>query len=227
MNIKKEIFGQCPKGEKVYLYTLVNPNGLTVRITNYGAIITSIEMADKSGKKENIVLGFPTLNEYFSESYRAQYPYFGAVCGRYCNRIGGAGFELDGQHYPLSVNHGKHQLHGGFQGFDSVVWSPKTIEKPDHVGLELKYRSVHLEEGFPGNLDATIVYKLTHKNEFLVEYKAESDKPTVVNLTNHTYFNLTAGKENIFNHQLLINSHKKTVTTPDLIPTGEIGDVTG
>ena len=227
MNIKKEVFGQCPKGEKAFLYTLINPNGITVKITNYGAIITSIEMADKSGKKENIVLGFQTLDEYISANYRANYPYFGAVCGRYCNRIGGGKFDLDGITYQLSINHGPHQLHGGVTGFDSMIWSPKTIEMPDFVGLELKYRSVHLEEGFPGNLDVTILYKLTHKNEFQIEYKATTDRATVVNLTNHTYFNLTSGKENIFNHQLQINGKKRTLTTPDLIPTGKFGEVAG
>ena len=227
MNIKKEVFGQGLKGEKVFLYTLVNPNGITVKITNYGAIITSIEMADKKGNKENIVLGFHSLDEYLSADYRVNYPYFGAVCGRYCNRIGGGKFELDGVTYQLSVNHGPHQLHGGIIGFDSVIWSPKTIEMPDFVGLELKYRSVHLEEGYPGNLDVTILYKLTHKNELQIEYKAVTDRTTVVNLTNHTYFNLTSGKENIFNHQLHINGGKRTVTSPDLIPTGEIVPVAG
>ncbi len=227
MNIKKEIFGQSPRGEKIFLFTLVNPNGIIVKITNYGAIITSVEMADKKGEKENIVLGFNTLEEYLSEEYLAGYPYFGAVCGRYCNRIGNAKFDLDGLNYQLSINHGPHQLHGGKTGFDKMVWVPKTIEMPDFVGLELKYRSVHLEEGYPGNLDVTILYKLTHKNELQVEYKAVTDKPTVVNLTNHTYFNLTGCKENILNHKLQVNSKSRTVTTPDLIPTGEIANVAG
>lgn len=227
MNIKKEVFGQGPKGEKIFLYTLVNPNGVTVKITNYGAIITGIEMADKEGKKENIVLGFRTLEEYLSSDYLANYPYFGAVCGRYCNRIALGKIELDGVTYQLSTNHGPHQLHGGGTGFDKMIWSPKTIEMPDFVGLELKYRSVHLEEGYPGNLDVTVLYKLTHKNEFQIEYKAVTDRTTVVNLTNHTYFNLTSGKENIFNHQLQINGKKRTLTSPDLIPTGEFAEVAG
>lgn len=227
MNIKKEIFGQGPKGEKIFLFTLVNPNGIIVKITNYGATITSIEMADKNGLKENIVLGFPTLEEYLSKEYLAGYPYFGTVCGRYCNRIGQAKFDLDGITYQLSVNHGPHQLHGGTTGFDKMVWAPKTIEKPDFAGVELKYRSVHLEEGFPGNLDVTILYKLTHKNELQIEYKAVTDKPTVVNLTNHTYFNLSSCKEDIKNHHLQVNGHKRTLTTPDLIPTGEIAEVAG
>jgi aldose 1-epimerase len=125
------------------------------------------------------------------------------------------------------VNHGPHQLHGGVTGFDKMVWAPKTIEKPDFVGVELKYRSVHLEEGFPGNLDVTILYKVTHKNDLQIEYKAVTDKPTVVNLTNHTYFNLTSCKEDIRNHHLQVNGKKRTVTTPDLIPTGEIAEVAG
>ena len=227
MKIKKEIFGQCPKGEKVFLYTLINPNGITVKITNYGAIITAIEMADYKGSRENVVLGFQTLDEYLSPEYLANYPYFGAVCGRYCNRIDKGKFELEGVTYQLNINNGPNSLHGGAVGFDRVVWSPKTIEKPDFVGLELKYRSVHLEENYPGNLDVTVTFKLTHKNELQIEYKAVTDRATVVNLTNHTYFNLTAGKENIFNHYLQVNGKKRTVNSPDLIPTGEIADVAG
>jgi aldose 1-epimerase len=227
MKIKKEIFGQCPKGEKVFLYTLVNPGGISIKITNYGAIITAIEMDDKHGTKENIALGFQSLDEYLSPEYLANYPYFGAVCGRYCNRIDSGKFELDGVSYQLNINNGPNSLHGGSVGFDKVIWSPKTIEKPDFVGLELKYRSVHLEENYPGNLDVTILYKLTHKNELQIEYKAVTDKATVVNLTNHTYLNLTAGKENIFNHQLQVNGKKRTLTTASLIPTGEIVEVDG
>lgn len=227
MKLKKEVFGQGPKGEKVFLYTLVNPNGITVKITNYGAIITAIEMADKTGKTENIVLGFDTLAGYLSPDYLANYPYFGAVCGRNANRMAGGRFELDGVIWQLTVNHGPHQLHGGITGFDKMIWAPKTIEMPDFVGVELKYRSVHLEEGYPGNLDVTVLYKLTHKNELQIEYKAVTDRPTVVNLTNHTYFNLTSGKENIFNHLLQINGKKRTLTSPDLIPTGELAEVAG
>jgi aldose 1-epimerase len=226
MNIKKEVFGQCPNGEKVYLYTLINPKGISVKITNYGAIITSIEMADKNGKKENVVLGFPSLDDYLSTDYLSNYPYFGAVCGRYCNRIGGGKLNIEGVSYQLAINNGPNHLHGGLTGFDKKVWAPKTIEMPDYVGLELKYRSVHLEENYPGNLDVTVLYKLTHKNELQIEYKAVADRTTVINLTNHTYFNLNGGKENIFNHQLQINSKKRTVNDETLIPTGEIADVT-
>jgi aldose 1-epimerase len=227
MHIKKEIFGHCPKGEKVFLYTLVNPNGIIVKITNYGAIVTAVEMADKNGKKENVVLGFNTLEEYLSTEYLASYPYFGAVCGRYCNRIAGGNLNVDGLNYPLFINNGPNHLHGGQTGFDKMVWSPKTIEMPDFVGVELKYRSVHLEENYPGNLDVSILYKLTHKNELQIEYKAVTDRKTVINLTNHTYFNLNGGKENIFNHQLHINSRRRTVNDSNLIPTGEIADITG
>lgn len=227
MNLKKEVFGQSPKGEKIWLYTLVNPNGIAVKVTNYGAIITAIEMADKAGVKENIVLGFNSLEEYLSPEYLAGYPYLGSVCGRYANRIGNAQFVLDGNTYQLSVNHGPHILHGGITGFDKMTWCSKTIEMPDFVGVELKYRSVHLEEGFPGNLDVVILYKLTHKNELIIEYKAVTDKPTVLNLTNHTYFNLTSCREDILGHTLRIDGNKRTITTPDLIPTGEIASVNG
>ena len=226
MIIKKEIFGQCPKGEKAFLFTLVNPNGITVKITNYGAIITAIEMKDKNGDKENVVLGFKSMDEYLSPDYLANYPYFGAVCGRFCNRIAGGKLNVEGVDYQLFINNGPNHLHGGQTGFDKVIWSPKTIEMPDFVGLELKYRSVHLDENYPGNLDVSILYKLTHKNELQIEYKAVTDRTTVVNLTNHTYFNLNGGKENIFNHQLRINSKKRTVNDSTLIPTGEIEEVT-
>ena len=226
MNIKKEVFGQCSKGEKVFLYTLINPKGISVKISNYGAIITSIEMADKNGKKENVVLGFPSLDDYLSIDYLSNYPYFGAVCGRYCNRIGGGKLNIEGVNYQLAINNGPNHLHGGLTGFDKMVWAAKTIEMPDFVGLELKYRSVHLEENYPGNLDVTILYKLTHKNELQIEYKAIADRTTVVNLTKHPYFNLNGGKENIFNHQLQISSKKRTVNDETLIPTGEIADVT-
>ncbi len=227
MNIKKEIFGQCPKGEKIFLFTLVNPKGISVKITNYGAIITSVEVPDKTGKKENVVLGFQTLDEYLSADYLANYPYFGAVCGRYCNRIAGGKLKVEDVDYRLYINNGPNHLHGGESGFDKVIWSPKTIEMPDFVGLELKYRSVHLEENYPGNLDISITYKLTHKNELAIEYKVVTDRATVINLTNHSYFNLTGGKENIFNHQLMIKSKKRTVNDATLIPTGEVADVTG
>jgi aldose 1-epimerase len=227
MELIRDIFGNAPRGEKVFLYTLRNDNGVTIKITNYGGIITSIETPDKNGKKENIVLGFKSLQDYFSDQYIKNCPYFGGIVGRYANRIAKGKFTLEGKEYTLPVNNEANCLHGGITGFDKVIWVPNSIDKPDLVGVELKYRSIHLEEGFPGNLDLTVTYTLNHKNEFMIEYKAVTDKTTVINLTNHSYFNLTGGKENIMDHTLQIYAQKYTVVAEGLIPTGEIGSVKG
>lgn len=225
MELKQDIFGNGLKGEKIFLFTLRNDFGTVIKITNYGGIITSIEIPDKNGKRSNIVLGFDHLEDYLSDSYINNCPAFGCICGRYANRIAHGTFLLDGVNHQVTLNHGTHHLHGGKTGFDKVVWTPKSIEKPDGVGVELKYRSIHLEEGYPGNVDVTVKYILNHQNELLVEYSAVSDNETVINLTNHTYFNLTGCRENIFDHQLQLNSKRYTVADELLIPTGEIADV--
>ncbi|GET23788.1 aldose epimerase family protein [Prolixibacter sp. NT017] len=227
MELRREVFGTTPKGEKVFLYKLRNDNGVTVKITNYGGIITSIETPDKTGKTDNIALGFSELEDYVSEEYLAGCPYFGCIAGRYANRIANGKFTLDGQEYKLAVNNGPNHLHGGLTGFDKVLWAPHKIEKPDMVGVELKYRSIHMEEGYPGNLDVTVTYTLNHKNELGIEYKAETDHTTVVNLTNHTYFNLTGNRENILHHSLKLYSDRYTETDATLIPTGKINKVAG
>jgi aldose 1-epimerase len=227
MELLRDIFGNARKGEKVFLYTLRNDDGITIKITNYGGIITSIETPDKNGLKANIALGFKSFQDYISDAYIENCPYFGCIVGRYANRIAKGKFSIEGKEYTLPVNNGVNSLHGGITGFDKVIWASIPIEKPDLVGVELKYRSVHMEEGFPGNLDLTVTYTLNHKNEFQIEYRAVTDKTTVLNLTNHTYFNLTGGKENIFNHALQLYAQKYTVITEGLIPTGEIGDVAG
>lgn len=227
MELIRDIFGNARRGEKIFIYTLRNDNGITIKITNYGGIVTSIETPDKNGHKANIALGFKSLQDYLSNSYIENCPYFGCIVGRYANRIAKGKFTLEGKGYILPVNNGANSLHGGITGFDKVIWVPKKIEKPDLVGVELKYRSVHMEEGFPGNLDLTVTYTLNHKNEFQIEYKAVTDRTTVVNFTNHTYFNLTGGKENIFNHTLQLSSQNYAVNDDGLIPTGEIADVRG
>ncbi len=227
MELTRDVFGSGRRGEKIFIYTLKNDNGVTVKITNYGAIITSIEMPDKNGNKDNIVLGFKTLSDYLSNNYIDNCPYFGCACGRYANRIGKGKFSLEGKEYTLAVNNGENHLHGGITGFDKVVWVPKKFAKPNVVGVEMKYRALHMEAGYPGNIDVSVTYSLNHKNELQIDYKAETDRTTVVNLTNHSYFNLTGCKENILGHTLKINSKQRTVNDEGLIPTGVIEDITG
>jgi aldose 1-epimerase len=227
MELTRDFFGNARRGEKVFIFTLRNDHGIIIKITNYGGIITSVETPDINGKKANIVLGFKSLEDYLSNSYIESGPYFGCITGRYANRIANGKFSIDGKEYTLPVNNGKNCLHGGITGFDKVIWVPKKIEKPDLVGVEMKYRSVHMEEGFPGNLDLTVTYTLNHKNEFHIDYKAITDRPTVVNLTNHSYFNLTGNKKNILGHTLQLMAKTKTVNDETLIPTGEIAEVSG
>ncbi len=226
MELTRDVFGNARRGEKIHIFTLRNDNGVTIKITNYGGIITSIKTPDKSGTKANIVLGFKSLEDYLTNAYIENCPYFGCITGRYANRIAKGKFSIGGKEYTLPVNNGENCLHGGITGFDKVIWVPKKIEKPDLVGVELKYRSVHMEEGFPGNLDLTVTYTLNHKNELHIEYKAVTDRETVINLTNHSYFNLTGNKENILGHTLQLAAKTRTVND-EMIPTGEIIEVAG
>ena len=226
MELLRDVFGSARRGEKVFLYTLTNDNGITIKITNYGGIITSIKTPDRTGVKTNIVLGFKSLEDYLSDTYVESGPFFGCITGRYANRIAKGKFSIDGKEYSLPINNGPNSLHGGITGFDKVIWVPKKIEKPDMVGVELKYRSVHMEEGFPGNVDLTVTYTLNVKNELHIDYKAVSDRETVLNLTNHTYFNLLGNdKDTILRHHLQVLAKTKTVNDETLIPTGEIVEV--
>lgn len=227
MELTRDVFGSARRGEKIFIFTLRNDNGITIKITNYGGIITSIKTPDNKGTKANIALGFKSLDDYLTDTYIETCPYFGCVAGRYANRIANGKFSIDGKEYVLPINNGPNSLHGGITGFDKVIWVPKKIEKPDLVGVELKYRSVHMEEGYPGNLDVTLTYTLNHKNELHIDYKATTDRGTIINLTNHTYFNLTGNKENILGHTLQLAAKTKTVNDATLIPTGEIVDVAG
>jgi aldose 1-epimerase len=226
MKIQTNSFGKLPGGEEVKLFTLENNNNFTVKLTNYGGIVTSIAMPDKNGNKENVVCGFDTLDDYLKEDYLESYPYFGAIIGRFGNRIAKGHLEIEGKVYEMAINNGPNHLHGGKIGFDRRLWDAKTFEKADSVGVELSYFSPHLEENYPGNLKVKCVYNLNNKNELVIEYFAETDQATVVNLTNHSYFNLTGGKEDILNHKLKLSATKITEMEQQ-IPTGRIIPVEG
>ena len=226
MKIHSDSFGKIPSGKEATLFTLKNDNDITVSITNYGAIITSIKMPDKNGKMENIVCGFERLEQYLSDEYLGSYPYFGAIIGRVGNRIANGHLEIEGKTYKMAINNGPNHLHGGLTGFDKKLWKAEVIKKSDLVGVKLTYVSPDGEENYPGKLTANCIYTLNNKNELGIEYFAETDKTTVVNLTNHTYFNLTGGKENILNHELKLTATKMTEMT-EQIPTGKIISVKG
>ncbi len=221
--VKKEAFGTTPDGKAVDLYTLTNPHGIEVRIMTYGGIIVSLKTPDKNGNSADITLGFDSLAAYVAKN-----PFFGALVGRYGNRIGKARFTLDGKEYKLAVNNGPNALHGGLKGFDKVVWQAEPFEKGSERGLILKYTSVDGEEGYPGTLHVVVTYTLDDKNEFSIHYHATTDKATPVNLTNHTYFNLAGeGSGNILGEELTLNADHFTPVDSTLIPTGTIASVHG
>ncbi|MEZ4668241.1 MAG: aldose epimerase family protein [Anaerolineae bacterium] len=222
-SIKKSAYGVTAGGQAVDLYTLTNANGVEVGIITFGGIITTLRVPDRNGTLGNVVLGFDTLADYETKN-----PYFGAIIGRYGNRIGAAGFQLDGKQYKLAANDGPNSLHGGLKGFDKVVWAAKPIEGAAEVGLELSYLSPDGEEGYPGNLNVMVRYTLTADNALKIDYSATTDKTTVVNLTNHSYFNLAGnGAGSITGHILQINADHFTPVDANLIPTGELADVSG
>ncbi len=218
--ITKENFGEVD-GKPVFLYTLHNKNGIEVSISNYGGTVTKWMAPDKNGKKSSIVLGFDSLSGYLAKP-----PYFGALIGRYGNRIAKGKFKIDTSTYTLATNNGKNHLHGGLKGFDKVVWDASSVDSVP--ALTLNYTSKDGEEGYPGNLKVTVLYTLTDENELSIEYNAETDKTTPVNLTNHSYFNLTGDvNNNILNHVLMIKADYYTPVDTTLIPTGEIKAVKG
>ncbi len=205
----------------VYLFTLTNSNGVTAQITNYGGIVVEFYTPDKNGNMDNIVLGLESLDDYL-----AGHPAFGCIVGRYINRIGGAKFTLDDTEYMLATNFlGKHNIHGGRNSFSSKVWDATTSSDNQSATLSLAYLSADMEEGFPGNLTVKVDYVLSNNNELQIHYTATTDKPTVVNLSNHSYFNLTGCKENVLSHQVRIDADAYTPTDNELIPTGEITPV--
>ncbi len=211
-------FGKTRDGAPTRLYTLTNKSGVEVKITNYGGRVVSLKVPDKTGAMGDVVLGFDSLDGYVGDN-----PYFGALIGRYANRIGHAQFTLDGVLYKVPKNDGDNSLHGGLRGFDKVVWDSHAL--PDG-GVELAYVSKDGEEGYPGKCTVKVVYHLTDANELKIEYAATTDKDTVVNLTNHSYFNL-AGKGDILGHVLTLHADRFTPVDGGLIPTGELKDVSG
>ena len=223
MTIEKTVFGKTAEGVEVDRYTLTNSQGVELQMINLGAIVVSLKVPDRDGKLANVNLGFDSL-----EGYLGKHPYFGSTVGRYCNRIGGGKFTLDGKEYQLTTNDGTNHLHGGDVGFNKVVWSAEPLQTEDAVGLKFTYRSKDGEQGYPGNLDATVVYTLSNDNELSVEFTATTDAPTPVNLTNHNYWNLRgAGSGTIRDHELTIPAKQYLPTDSTLIPTGEMADVAG
>ena len=203
------------------LFTLRNINGAEVGICNYGGLVIFLKVPDRKGHMGDVVLGYDKLDDYIKDS-----PYFGALIGRYGNRIAKGKFTLDGKEYTLAVNNGPNALHGGLKGFDKVVWEPKILATPNGPSLELTYVSKDGEEGYPGTLSVKAVYTLTDDNALKLEYTATTDKDTVVNLTHHSYFNL-AGKGDILNHEVMMPADKFTPVDSTLIPTGELKPVDG
>jgi aldose 1-epimerase len=219
--IQKEAYGKTAEQEAVELYTLTNAKGASVKILTYGGIVTSLKVPDRNGKLGDVVLGFDDL-----ESYLKSNPFFGALVGRYGNRIAKGKFTLNGKEYTLARNNDPNHLHGGIKGFDKVVWKAKEIAGKNGPGLVLTYVSKDGEEGYPGRLAVTVVYTLTNNNELNIAYTATTDKPTVVNLTHHSYFNL-AGEGDILKHELMIAADRFTPVDATLIPTGELRSVKG
>jgi aldose 1-epimerase len=217
----KTSFGKAPGGEEIDLYTLKNANGMEVKIMNYGGVITSIRVPDKQGNLGEVNLGYDNLQGYLDKG-----SYFGALIGRYGNRIAKGSFSLNGTTYSLVATNGVNHLHGGTKGFDKVVWSAEPV--PAGNALVLRYVSADGEEGYPGKLAVQVTYTLTEENELRIDYEATTDKATVVNLTNHAYFNLKdGGATPILDHEIMINADRFTPVDATLIPTGELREVTG
>ncbi|MFF8289583.1 aldose epimerase family protein [Streptomyces sp. NPDC016309] len=218
----RELFGRLADGTKVHRWTLEN-GGTRLKVLSYGGIVQSLETPDRRGRYANVSLGFDDLDAYVSSS-----PFFGALIGRYGNRIGGGRFTLDGTEYRLSVNDGPNSLHGGAQGFDKRVWDVEPFSDRTGVGLVLRYVSADGEMGYPGTLRVTVTYTLTPRGDWRVDYAATTDRATVVNLTNHTYYNLAGeGSGDVLGHELRLAASRYTPTDATLIPTGELVPVAG
>lgn len=210
------------EGKEVMQYTLTNPSGMVVKLINYGGTITNVFVPDSNGRMEDVVLGFDSLAGYLSK----ENPFFGCITGRYANRIAEGKFQIDGKSYQLPVNNNGNTLHGGINGFNKKFWNG---EKPaGDSSILFTYTSKDGEEGFPGNLNVKVTYTLTANNEIRIDYEAVTDKPTAVNLTNHSYFNLSAGKDStVLGHEIMINAEKYVAVNNELIPTGELEPVKG
>lgn len=222
-NIKKQPFGKTSDGRSAELYILTNRNGVEAAITNYGGSVVSLKVPDRKGNRGDIVLGYESLDGYVNDK-----AYLGALIGRYGNRIAHGRFSLGGTTYTLARNNDDNQLHGGIKGFNKALWQAKELTTGNGPGLELVYLSKDGEEGYPGNLSVKVVYTLTDQDELKIEYSASTDKETVVNLTNHAYFNLAgAGSGDILQHQLMLRGGRFTPVDAKLIPTGELRSVQG
>lgn len=224
LSVEAKPFGQTPDGQTVAIYELANVHGLQARVMEYGAILVSLTAPNREGKFVDVALGFDDL-----ASYTRGNPMFGATVGRYANRIAEARFTLDGVEYKLTANSGKNHIHGGGdKRFDRVVWKGQTVQGEGWVGVRFRHVSKDGEEGFPGNLDCSVTYTVNNDNELAIRYEATTDKPTIVNLTNHSYFNLAgAGNGDVLNHEVMVNAGLYTPARNDLIPTGEIHTVKG
>jgi aldose 1-epimerase len=223
MSVQKELMGKTPEGVEVDLYTLSNTKGLRVKIMTYGATIISVETPDRNGKIENVTLSLDSI-----EDYLRGHPCLGSTIGRYANRIAKGRFSIGGVKYQLAVNNGPNHLHGGIKGFDKVVWKAEPVETENSVGVAFSYDSRDGEEGYPGNLAVKVTYSLTGDNELRMAYFATTDKPTVINLTNHTYWNLAGGGSgDILGHELMLNADRYLPVDANLIPLGELKAVKG
>ena len=221
--VSKKPFGKTSDGKAVEIYTLTNSRGAEAKIITYGGAVVSLKVPDKLGKLGDVVLGYDSVADYEKHT-----SYFGALIGRYGNRIAKGKFSLNGKEYSLAVNNGENHLHGGLKGFDKAVWTGRSFANAAGANLELIYLSKDGEEGYPGNLSVNVVYTLTEKNELKITYSATTDKATVINLTHHSYFNLAgAGNGDILNHQLTLYADRFTPTDSGSIPTGELRSVKG
>jgi aldose 1-epimerase len=225
MNIEKQLFGSY-QGRDIYQFTLENANGMQIKIMDFGATITSITIPDSNGKPVSIACGFDKFDDYFSDEYKANSPYFGCTVGRYCSQIKDARFEIEGKTYELATNCGPNNLHGGTVGFDKKVWESIAFESKDELGVIFNVFSADLEEGFPGNVEATVTVKLTNKNEIIFDYSAKSDKATPMSMTNHSYFNLSGFQENVEGYTVKVNADK-LITIDDTGAATGVQDISG
>jgi aldose 1-epimerase len=221
MKIDKQPFGKLADGREVDIYTIETKSKMVVKVINYGGIVVSLEVPDRRGKFADVVLGFDKIEDYVKSS-----PYFGCITGRCANRIAKGKFTLEGKEYTLATNNGPNHLHGGIVGFDKVIWQTETFENADELGLKFTHVSKDGDEGYPGNLNCTVIYTFTNNNEFKIDYTATTDKTTICNLTHHSYFNLSGhGDGDILSHEMMINADRYTPVNDELIPTGKIQSV--
>ncbi len=219
--VTKTVFGKLKDGSTVHLYTLKNRHGMAAKVMTYGATLTELHVPDRDGKMGDVVLGFDNL-----AAYEKGHPFFGSTVGRTANRIAKGRFTLDGKTYKLAINNGPNDLHGGLKGFDKQIWKAESAAGASGVSVRFTYRSKDMEEGYPGTLDAAVTYTLSDDNALRIDYVATTDKPTIVNLTNHTYFNL-AGDGEVRDHVVQFNADRYTPVDTNVIPTGEIKSVAG